>query len=337
MAVIVAGVDGGGTRTRVSLAEVDGTFLGYGDAGSGNYHDIGERAFAENLNAAMANAWRQAGLDKLEPAIRRIDAIFLGLGSIVTAADRAEIRSIVARAPWAPTGAKSIDVDHDLRIAHAGCLAGEPGIVLIVGTGSSCFGRDESGRTWKTGGWGPLLDDLGSGHWLGRQAMIAAIRQSDGRGKATSLTPAVLAALELEDANDILRRVEMQGMTRSEIARLARLVLASSSEGDEVACEIVQQGVNELALLVSTTARCLGLGNGEQPVLVAATGGLIDSGETYIGPLKRAINDQVPHARFVENQATPVEGALLLAIHGQTGGQPSPHVLRRLRDTTTRA
>ena len=335
MAVIVAGVDGGGTRTRVSLAEVDGTFLGFGDAGSGNYHDVGQRAFADNLNVAMVNAGKQAGLNLRDHAIRRVDAIFLGLGSVVTPADREEIRTIVAAAPWAPIGAEAIEVDHDLRIAHAGCLGGEPGIVLIAGTGSSCYGRDAAGRTWKTGGWGPLLDDLGSGHWLGRQAMIAVIRQTDGRGEKTSLTPAVLAALGLTDPNEILRRVEMQGMTRTEIASLARVVLAESAEGDRVAREIVQRGVSELAALVATTARCLEMGSAEQTFLVAATGGLVESSE-YLEPLRQAISNQSPHARFVDNQASPVEGALLLAIHRQTGRRPSPHVLKRLLDTASR-
>jgi N-acetylglucosamine kinase-like BadF-type ATPase len=34
-------VDGGGTKTRASLVEADGTILGEGKAGASNYHVVG--------------------------------------------------------------------------------------------------------------------------------------------------------------------------------------------------------------------------------------------------------------------------------------------------------
>ena len=40
-----------------------------------------------------------------------------------------------------------VEVDIDLVAALAGGLAGDDGIALIAGTGSSCFGRDGTRRT----------------------------------------------------------------------------------------------------------------------------------------------------------------------------------------------
>lgn len=303
---LVAGVDGGGTRTRVAVATAAGELLGIGEAGSGNLHDIGASALAENLDSAVAQAFEKAGR-----ITQQLDAVFLGLGSIVTEEDRAAIRQIVAAAPWAPQSA--IGVDHDLRIAHMGCLGGAPGIVLIAGTGSSCYGRDAEGRSWKSGGWGPLLDDLGSGHWLGRQAMIAAIRESDGRGPATSLSGAVLSELGVTTPLHLLHRVEMTGLSRAEIASLSRLVVDAAKQGDGVARAILDRGAAELADLAAAVAAKLGMADPRTAVHVSATGGLVEAGEHFLAPLRSALAQRLPRAEFIPAKAPPVLGAVMLA------------------------
>ncbi|MCA9236382.1 MAG: hypothetical protein KDA44_12990 [Planctomycetales bacterium] len=329
MTAIVAGIDGGGTRTRAALATRDGELLAIGEAGSGNYHDVGVEGFAKNLDLAIERAWQASGA-----TVQRIDSIFLGLGSVVTTDDRDAIRAIVQAAAWAPS--MHIGVDHDLRIAHQGCLGGGAGVVLIAGTGSSAYARDDQGGSWKAGGWGPLLDDVGSGHWLGRQAMIAAIRASDGRGPATVLTAAVLVALGVESPLEILRRVELQGMTRSEIANLARLVLAAASQGDDVARSAIVQGVDALAELVATASSQLGLGQAGEEVRVAVTGGLGDAGDVFMKPLQAALHRRLPQAAVVANQATPVIGAAMLALGMLAGGAPDEAATRRLMESSRR-
>ena len=116
----------------------------------------------------------------------------------------------------------------------------------MAGTSKDRIGKPEAA--------GPLLDDPGSSYWLGRQAMIAAVRDHDGRGKATTIRDRVMEALELSDIRQILARVELQGMTRSEIAGLAHLVTETAADGDAVARAIIERGVEELAMMVATVA-----------------------------------------------------------------------------------
>ena len=40
-----------------------------------------------------------------------------------------------------------------------------------AGTGSICYGRDDRGRAARSGGWGYVLGDEGSGYWIGRRAL----------------------------------------------------------------------------------------------------------------------------------------------------------------------
>ena len=131
---IAIGVDGGGTHLRVAVATRQGEVLGIGKAGSGNYHNVGAEQFQSNLELALSLAWEAS---QLPP--RQADAVFLGLGGVTTDEDRATIRSIVREVSLMPRD--RIGVDHDLRIALMGGLAGEAGVVLIAGTGSSCYGR----------------------------------------------------------------------------------------------------------------------------------------------------------------------------------------------------
>jgi N-acetylglucosamine kinase-like BadF-type ATPase len=321
---IVIGVDGGGTRLRAAIATPTGELLGYGEAGSGNYHDVGTSQVRSNIELAITRAW---AVTRMAP--RLVDAIYLGLGSVVTHEDRAIVREIIGGLSIAPDD--RIDVDHDLRVALMGGLAGAAGIVLIAGTGSSCYGRDEQGRCWQSGGCGPLLDDPGSSYWLGRQAMIAAVRDHDGRGKTTRLLDCVTEALELSDIRQILARVELQGMTRSEIAKLAHLVTESAADGDAVALAIIERGVEELGIMVAAVARKLDFANNTiLPIPVVVTGGLTNAGIVFMNPLTNAIRHLVPQAAVSEPFLPPVLGAAMLAV--ELLGRPmSREAVNRLR------
>ena len=87
--------------------------LGVGTAGPGNFHDTGEAAATASVRAAVAAAWRDAGTPG-EPA----DSIFLGIGGVVTDADRVVATRIAQQIPHAPDAC--IGVDHDVRIAVDG-------------------------------------------------------------------------------------------------------------------------------------------------------------------------------------------------------------------------
>ena len=59
----------------------------------------------------------------------------------------------------------------DADAALEGAFAGGPGIIIISGTGSIALGKDSFGKVARSGGYGYLLGDEGSGFWIGREAM----------------------------------------------------------------------------------------------------------------------------------------------------------------------
>ena len=190
----VLGIDGGGTKTQAAIVDETGHVRGVGLGGPSNYDDIGANRARANIAQAVTAACAPAGC---EPA--PFAAAFLGLAGIVSPADRAVVQGIAADLRLAPLD--RVGVDHDCRIALAGGLSGRPGIVLIAGTGSSCYGRNAAGGDWRAGGWGSQIGDEGSGYWLGLHALQSAVRAYDGRGPATRLEADVRRVLDQQYEN----------------------------------------------------------------------------------------------------------------------------------------
>ena len=315
----VLGVDGGGTKTAAVILDLRGQVVGYGEGGPSTYGVVAEEVTRDSIAAAVKSA-------SAAPPAGAFRAAFLGLGNVVSDLDRSAVREIAAGLGLAPR--EHIGVDHDCRVALAGGLSGRSGIVLIAGTGTSCFGLNDSGEGWRSGGWGPLIDDEGSSYWLGIQAMRAAVLDYDGRGQPTLLTGAVAGALKLRDMNELMNRLYAAGMTRTEIAALAPLVFAAAGQGDETAGDLIRTGCAAMADCVLAVARRLGLDQGTTEL--AVVGGLTNAGAAFFGPLEQAVNARLPGCQVLPAELPPAFGAALLAL--QSAGQPlDDEILGRVR------
>ena len=308
------GVDGGGTKTLAAICDADGRVLGSGLSGPSNIDDVGIEAATDNIAQAVRVARAAAGLEPQPFA-----GAFLGLAGVVAERDRALVHGIARRLELS----EQIGVDHDCRIALAGGLSGRSGAVLIVGTGSSCYGVNDSGESWRSGGWGSLISDEGSGYFLGREGLIAAVRSLDGRGPASSLAAAMLRSLGVTQPDDLLHRLYVTGLTRIEIAALAPIILECAADGDEAALEIVGRGSDLLTECVAAVAKYLRL---EQFELVVV-GGLYSESLLVQNMLQGTLLERVPQCRIVWPELPPVLGACLLAL----GGAASSAVIERLK------
>lgn len=301
--MILLGIDGGATNTRAVLSSETGIIVGQGIAGPSNYDNVGIETASNNISRAVHQAWTHAGLP-VAPA----DGVFFGMAGVVSEGDRNVIRNIATQCDIAPV--RQIGIDHDIRIALAGGLAGNEGLVLIAGTGSSCYGRRIDGSNHRTG-WGYLLDDLGSGYFLGLQAMIATIQQADGRGDPTLLNEYMQERLGYKHIDDIMRILYHQHLSVTEIASLAPLVLETAQAGDAVALNIVKRGAEELSRMVEAVARKLRFDSCVCQITFA--GGLTQS-SFYRQHIEMAIKRRVRESIVRQPELPPILGAVLLAM-----------------------
>jgi N-acetylglucosamine kinase-like BadF-type ATPase len=148
--------------------------------------------------------------------------------------------------------ADRLTVTHDAEIALAGALNGAAGVIVIAGTGSIAYGRNERGEAARAGGWGHIFGDEGGAFDMARHALRAMLREHEGWGPRTALTPALLEAATAADANELLHLWYTPEWPRSRIATLAPVVSRIAEEGDPVARGIVEGCARDLALLAAS-------------------------------------------------------------------------------------
>lgn len=215
----------------------------------------------------------------------------------------------LARTLAASTGA-AVAVASDVVTAHIGALDGAPGVLLIAGTGAVALGVDTDGIRL-VDGWGPEIGDLGSGSWLGREAVRAVQRAAVGLGPATALERAVAA--HIAPAPDPLSWTLAQQPLARALGTLAPLVLDCAEQGDPVAFEIATEALRLLtasAVAASASAREVALHGGltGHPWFRARLdGSLSDAGRRVASPVGDALpgarllttRHDLPHERFV--------------------------------------
>ena len=321
---VFLGVDGGGSHTRAWLIDADGNLHGHGAAGPSNPSNVGTTGAFDAIVSATGLARRQAGVEASD-----IAAAFVACAGIKTPAEGQALAQLLTTAGLAG----QVTVRNDTEVALAGGLGGAPGIALVGGTGSFCFGRNAAGATAHCGGWGWLLDDCGGAFWIGREVVRAVAFASDGRGPATALHAPVLAHFGVASPDDLLGALYLPGHPPESLAELAPLAGQAAIQGDEVAIEILQNSARGAAELVRQVARAL---DWTGPLPVVTVGGLARSGLPYTPILQLAVAGAVPGVRITEPLLPSVAGAALLAL--KTAGRPcSEALLRQLQHAARHA
>ena len=293
------GIDGGGTRTTAWLADERKRILARAASGPANPLKVGFDASKREILGAAQQARHQARLKNSHV----LDAVTVGLAGV----DRPQVHGRLFR--WLR---RAIPAHHHLLTSDAAitlraAIGDSPGVIVISGTGSISFARDERGRVLRSGGWGAPLDDAGSGYDLGRKAIIAALRDYDGRGPYTQLTRKICLALKISDITQVI----LQPLTPHDIAALFPLVLAAARRRDFVAQQLCEEAGRDLADLAAALLKRLGWQRRIVPVVIA--GGVFRASLRIRKVFRRYLRRHAPQARVLLLRHPPVEGALALA------------------------
>lgn len=260
--MFIAGIDGGGTHTRLELRTADNILLRRQEFGPFNLNAIGEEAFRSRLREVFAACGKMADCARL--CVGGAGISNPEVGRIL----EEELKGAGFAGTWKLCG--------DQEIALRGAMDG-PGMAVIAGTGSICFGKNAAGETARGGGYGHLIDDGGSGYALGRDVFSAAVQALDGRGKDCAILDAVLEKLGSAEAGAIVSFVYKDTTDKAAIARFSAIALELAEAGDERASEILDRGADELYRMAEAVQRRLGLEG--RPI--ALLGGLLSEDNVY--------------------------------------------------------
>ena len=231
------GIDAGGTKTAASIiaiqnpkSKIQNVEVGRGTGGACSLAAGDYPQWTRAVRDAARNACRSANL----PEDTRFRAVCAGVAGYSLKAKREEFAAILAE----EVSADFYDLTPDYEVAYWGASGGEPGIVVIAGTGSVAFGRNAQGETHKAGGLGYILGDSGSGFALGRAALELAL-QNLRMKRREPLSDAILAYLGAITEEDILSWL-YQDFSPGKAASLAPIIGKWAAQKDETACELLR-------------------------------------------------------------------------------------------------
>ena len=309
---IFLGIDGGGSKTSCLIGD-ESSVLGTGTAGPSNLVRAGEAQARESLAAAIRQACTVANLKPAE-----ISRVCVGLAgaarpeiSEVVRGIIAEIISGEARAGQIKTS--DIQVVGDNVIALEAAFGAGPGVIVIAGTGSIAYGRNRDGQTARAGGWGFAVSDEGSGHWIGRAAVAAALRAWDeSQDEKAPLLLSVMKSWGLENRESLV--LAANATPAPDFAALFPAVLALADSGDRGASEVLAQAGSQLAELAGIVVRRLFPDSGA--VAAAMSGGVFGSSALVRQVFYNGLRSVHPDMALNPGVIEPVRGALEMARQG---------------------
>lgn len=286
------GVDGGGSKTLAIIVDAQGNQCGQGLSGSSNYAAVGMSQAVAHIHSAVEEASREAG------CTLPLRASWLGLAGI----DRPD--DCDALLPHLRSLATTVHLTNDAELLLS-ALDNAVGVALIAGTGSIALARDAQGSIKRTGGWGHILGDEGSGYDIGRRGLQAATRAADGREPGTMLLELIMQHWNLTKADDLIDKV-YHAADKAAIAQVSTQVFAAARSGDNIAREIVRQAAQELALAAITVGTIV---EPSRPLPIALGGGLLLHEEDF----REQVLDAIREHRAVGQLALVTQPALSAA------------------------
>jgi len=299
------GIDGGGTKTACAVGD-ESRLLATAIAGPSNIVRVGESQTRASLEQAVHQACAAAGITPAE-----VVRTCIGGSGAARPELAAKVRQILAAILLTP-----IDVVGDMQIALEAAFDTGPGVIVIAGTGSIAYGRDQQGNTARAGGWGFAIGDEGSAHWIGRAAVSAVLRAADRSAQApenstapgSSLAAALLQAWNVASLPDLARAAN--AIPPPNFAALFPAVAASH---DDLAMQVLTRAGGELAQVAAIVARRLFPVGEIGTVPVAMIGGVFGHAplvrQVFCSELRRLD----PRVEINPQVVEPVEGALRLA------------------------
>ncbi|MGW1541704.1 N-acetylglucosamine kinase [Streptomyces sp. NPDC002309] len=262
-------------------------------------------------------------MEQLVPLVRALTAE-AGLPAVGTAAVgaagfstlgdalRADLPGALRRA----CGIRSLALAADAVTAYAGALGSRTGAVVAAGTGLIAIGTDLT-RWRRADGWGHLLGDCGSGAWIGRAGLEAALRAHDGREGGS---PRLLACAEelFGPMPDLPGKLYPRPDRPAVLASFAPLVADCAREGDPVALAVLRAAARHMA----DSARAVCPAEGEPQM--AFTGGLFKMGAPLLDLLDEELSVLLPRARRVVAEGDPLHGSVRIATELATGALGLP-------------
>jgi N-acetylglucosamine kinase-like BadF-type ATPase len=291
------GLDAGGTKTTCALAD-DTQVLAREIGGSIKPLRVTIEQAQQNLAALLNKIGKQSSVD-----LSTISASCIGAAGARLPQTDGWMRQILSQC-----ASGEIVVCGDEEIALDAAFPGATGVLAMAGTGSNVMGRTSRGEMLNVGGWGPVLGDQASGHWIGVQALRSACRARDFGQPTLILDRAIRhwSANSLDEIVDIGNRTPPP-----DFSQLAPIVFECAEQGDAVALTVLELGGRILGEDAVEAFRHVRNLDPDAPVPgIAYTGSILEKVGFVRQSMIETIHRSLPSVYILPEAVDPIQGAL---------------------------
>ena len=295
----ILGIDQGGSKTAAAVMNENGILSGAGYAGGAYFPRQGVEAAASEMEDAVGQALKQAGIGTDD-----IAETVAGITGVDFPGDDISIRNVLEKKIG-----KKVQIYNDCVIAlYGGTLKGT-GVIICAGTGlnAAICGRD--GENFVFGDY--LGRELQGGCAIANRGIRAVFDAALGIGSAEKLTKLFL---EFSGADSVDRLLRMYMQDRDFQERLRFIVpdlIGLAISGDEATDRLVQKFAEELSVYMIAGLRRVGLL--DVPVDIVLAGNVLKGKENPLsGYLMQYINAAAPLSKMIYAKYEPVVGACIM-------------------------
>lgn len=305
----ILGVDGGGTGTQARICNEHGDILSEEVAGPGNYKNVGIKEAELNITNAVLGA-----INKINSSnINFFESSCFGLSGIDCDRDKQIYEKIILSSKLKRfLNIHSNIICNDSLIGLVAGTDSKNAIIIICGTGSTCFGVNENGVQARVNGWDFILGDQGSGYAIGIKALRAVLKAYDGRSVDTLLSQSILEYLGLNDISDLINWTYLRPFSTDRFADLARVVCKTAEMKDRVSIEILKEEAEEALASILAVAKEINLLNKKFDLVFV--GNVFKCEKYFKQALIKKLKEKFKWICLSPLTEKPVSGAIKLAL-----------------------
>jgi len=295
------GMDGGGTKTACVATDLDGNVLYHCTGGPSNFLIIGTEKVSEML-FSLINKCKE----EINASYEDFGYIVLGTTGAGRRIDAEKLETAFRKYCIAKGVRVNFYVDSDARIALEGAFSGNPGSIMIAGTGSIMFGKDAEGKIHRVGGFGRFIGDQGSGYVIGKKGLTMVAKHYDERGERTLLTDLLAEKFNIKSPEELIIEIYKNNF---DIAAVAPFVIEAAGKGDEVCHHIIEEESYELVLHILAMIKKLNL----PELKLSLIGSIITTDNFFAQTFREKVTKFAPNVIIKEADYPPTMGAIFMA------------------------
>lgn len=300
----VIGIDGGGTKTILRASGLDGITLTEVAGGPSNMHTASIIEVSKELYGMLDSALNLKALKKED-----CGCLCMGAAGV----DREYERKLLEGLFYNYGLTCPIYIANDAEVMLAAGVGKPEGVVVISGTGSIAYGKDKKGNACRSGGWGHLIGDEGSGYWIAKEAINAAVKAFDKRGEETMLLEMLMTKLGLKEPWDFIGYIYNNQTDKKDIASLAVATAEACKAGDKVAQGILENASWELFTACDAVIKKLNFANEDYSIV--AGGSVLQCNEFVYDTFCSYVKGKYPRADIIKPAQNAAAGAAAIALH----------------------